>query len=336
MSIDQGDSIFTTNAPLTEFEVFASDQPLDASDSDGKFSTFDQPFNSPWSSVMQVTDNAVNASITTTDNEPWELEDVHEEKTGFDSDFASAFPQPKQSNDQSNENFFADAFNPTSIDEEQRPTKKFEMSETPNEIFVEESTLSNPADIQEIKETSAIVEHEHQIRKLTDSPSNGSDELEIHQITPTFTKPMEIEETNDPFVSTKIEHPIESLTLAATAPSMSIENENPPPEIAKAPTSSTSTGGKIDVFLEICLTLGSSVCVFFVSDLDLFESTKENIRLKSTLSTSDSESKEKNNLRADSELPSVRVDEQQTMRSSDSGKLIFTIVSHWICSSNVC
>lgn len=254
MSIDQGDSIFTTNAPLTEFEVFASDQPLDASDSDGKFSTFDQQFNSPWSSVMQVTDNVVNASITTTENEPWELEDVHEEKTGFNSDFASAFPQPKKSNDQSNENFFADAFNPTSIDEEQRPKKQSEMNETSDEIFVEQSALSNPVDVQQTKETSAIVEHEYQIRKLSDSPSNGSNELEIHQITPTFTKSMENEETNDPFVSTKIEHPIESLTLVVTAPSMSMENENPPPEITKAPTSSTSTGGKIDVFLEICLT----------------------------------------------------------------------------------
>ncbi|CAF1131856.1 unnamed protein product [Adineta ricciae] len=135
------ETLFDNNSRLSHFEAFASDRPLYSSDQDSKFaniiSQFDDDFDQPAASQQQqqqsVNDDAPWVSVdkptelvqssTVEENEPWELEDHHNENlTPVPTTVRlSAFDDHEFTSTEKidpNQNFFSDSFNPPTIKEE--------------------------------------------------------------------------------------------------------------------------------------------------------------------------------------------------------------------------
>ena len=111
------DNIFTTDASLTHFEVFASDQPLDAPMTD----------DSPWTSAV----------LQSSDNEPWELDETRHHKEVKPDEFSMAFVSTTKTFDDTQENYFTDAFNPPPIISEEQTSRR---SSVTNELEMEQIT----------------------------------------------------------------------------------------------------------------------------------------------------------------------------------------------------
>ncbi|CAF1067262.1 unnamed protein product [Adineta ricciae] len=134
------ETLFDNNSRLSHFEAFASDRPLHSSDQDSKFaniiSQFDDDFDrltasqqqqqpvdddAPWVSVDKPPEPVQSSTVE--ENEPWELEDHHNENlTPVPTTVRfSAFNDHESASTEKvnpNQNFFSDSFNPPTIKEE--------------------------------------------------------------------------------------------------------------------------------------------------------------------------------------------------------------------------
>lgn len=98
MKINEEENFFSNNARSSQFEAFASDEPLDSAELQSKYTHITGPLDdqfvesSPWTTVEKSND------------EPWELEDNMLRTTRADS--------PVDEINDSKTNYFFDSFNP--------------------------------------------------------------------------------------------------------------------------------------------------------------------------------------------------------------------------------
>lgn len=198
---NEQDNLFSNNARLSQFEAFASDQPLNlpeielTSQFNNEFNAFSQlqqstDDNAPWISVEKSSEISKSSGIG--ENEPWELEDHGEEKmtpvptttrlSAFnDSDYFSTTEKPDSLN-----NFFSDSFNPPIITEEQSNNNKEnyddhftkqQSNENIDQSFVKSVRFDD--NIQKIRAPTPS-------KEIHNESKSDSDEVEIDDITPTF------------------------------------------------------------------------------------------------------------------------------------------------------
>ena len=149
IEINDQENFFTNKTQLSQFEVFASVEPLHSPEIDSKFANITAQFDEKVNQSLQIHDDALWTSIEKPTNEigndePWELEDNGEEKISpipTTVRLSSAFNDneyfPKEKNASSN-NFFSDSFNPTE-DNEQTAAKTVRFSDNIENICI--STL---------------------------------------------------------------------------------------------------------------------------------------------------------------------------------------------------
>ncbi len=175
IEINEEENFFPNKEHLSQFDAFASDQPLYSPEIQSKFADitaqFDEEFNepsqtddnAPWTAIEKPNDTTKSSGIG--GDEPWELEDHGEEKMipiPTTTRFASAF----NDNDSApigkvtlHQNIFSDSFNPTE-DTEHILTK----------------TVRFDDNVQKIRAPTPPKE----------SSSSDSDDVEIEDITPNF------------------------------------------------------------------------------------------------------------------------------------------------------
>ncbi len=121
--INEHENIFSNKAHLSEFEAFASEEPLHSPEIESKFANITSQFDEEFNESSQIDDNAPWTSIEKPtggigDDEPWELEDNGEEKitpVPTTTRLVSAFNDNEYSSIEkfnSSKNFFSDSFNP--------------------------------------------------------------------------------------------------------------------------------------------------------------------------------------------------------------------------------
>jgi len=162
---NEKENLFTNKTDLSQFEAFASDQPLDSSKIELKFTNLTVPFDEELNESLQTDENTPWTSVDKPnsgigDDEPWELEDHGEEKMTpipTTTRLASAFNDNEHSLKEK-QNFFSDSFDQYE-DAEETVTKTVRFDDN-----VESIRAATPQE---------------------DTPSD-SDEIEINEITPTF------------------------------------------------------------------------------------------------------------------------------------------------------
>ena len=163
---DPTDNIFTSNAGLSEFDIFASNEPLAISRDETSVTHVSAQFDrelssstneqSPWTSLIQRSDPI--KSSATVENEPWELDESPEEK-GLTNQLTSSFSSPFDEK----ENRFADSFNPSTVEQEQLKSAQI-LDDSSNRItepvLIDELT-PKPSKSFELEEIKAEIDVSH-------------------------------------------------------------------------------------------------------------------------------------------------------------------------------
>ncbi|CAF0786531.1 unnamed protein product [Adineta steineri] len=206
---NEQENFFSKKARLSQFEVFASDQPLNSPEIESKFSNINTQFGNDFNEFSQLQqstdDNAAWISVDKSsemvksnnfgDNEPWELEDHGEEKitpvpttmrlSAFnDNEFATNEKRNSQNN------FFSDSFNPPTFTENDSNNNK----ENSPDHFIKKQT--NEDIDQSIPKSVRFDDRIQNIRSPTpptdilneskSSTKSDSDDIDIDDISPSF------------------------------------------------------------------------------------------------------------------------------------------------------
>ncbi|CAF3218399.1 unnamed protein product [Rotaria socialis] len=255
--VDDENNIFSHNARSVQFEAFASDQPLDTSEIESKFSNIITEINnevdesshqltndnSPWITV----DNTSETMQTDGPNkdEPWELEDSTEEKLPPTftkaSQLSAAFNDNEFSTtDKSDlqQNFFSDSFNAlTAVENCDNYFTKQKLNGNTEE------TLGENTHIDINKENLPIeTALKGNVSASESSATSDSDVIEVNDITTDFetindrnTDPMQTSYVNINETDIKVERPSDSVAVAPRMMTIQSESEDLPPPLPPLP-----------------------------------------------------------------------------------------------------
>jgi hypothetical protein len=179
---NEQDNVFSNNACLSQFEVFASDQPLNSPEMESKFGNITTQFNdnSPWISAKKSSETGKSSGIG--DNEPWELEDNGEEiiTPVPTTNRLSAF----------NNDFFSDSFNPSIIAEiDSNANKENDDGHFTKQISNEDIDQSFAKSVRfddNVQKIRAPTPQKDILNESKSSTTSDSNEVEIDDITPSF------------------------------------------------------------------------------------------------------------------------------------------------------
>jgi hypothetical protein len=192
---NEQDNVFSNNACLSQFEVFASDQPLNSPEMESKFGNITTQFNdnSPWISARKSSETGKSSGIG--DNEPWELEDNGEEIitpvpttsrfSAFNNDEFSITEKAD-----SHINFFSDSFNPPIIAEtNSNANKENDDGHFTKQISNEDIDQSFAKSVRfddNVQKIRAPTPQKDILNESKSSTTSDSNEVEIDDITPSF------------------------------------------------------------------------------------------------------------------------------------------------------
>ena len=321
---------------MSQFEIFASDQPLDTSTAESNFvsltDSIDRSFDASiprektthdsglWAPTSQPFQSARSSGIG--GDEAWELEDHGEEKmtplAAVSSRLSAAFNDEEFAKPDlvhAADNFFSDTFNP-SLDEK------------------------HPRASDNLQETSVVMVQHDDLDESNSSTSRDSEELEMNSIVPTLTFAADHTDQHPVAIPAKVRIHLGREDVPKRICTISLQTERIYESAELSPAHATPRSASAVSMIESDdlspvqppLHSTSAYLLWNKSFISPLDASIENIPLKSALLSSNTDAKQKLNLRSESELPSPTssiVDSKlrsstdtQLARPFESGKLI--------------